>query len=201
MDQNTIAIVVALIGMVGVVATAIVSYRQGQLKVTQDLQIEYDKDLRARRINSYTELWKYMRPLAKYPVPESLSYDQVGSLALSFTQWYFSGGGLFLSALARDHYFDLQDGMKIILQNYAREWPFHGDGLTNAALQQYLERAEAWVCPPALMEIAKAAIDTTSTTVPTSVLAQLRKLGSALRTSLTSDVMTRQATVLRPGER
>src|SRR5215208_2073776 len=84
-----------------------------QLRVRLDLEIEYDKDLRTRRIEYYIELWSYLLPLARYPEAGPLSYDNVQQLSMALRDWYFKGGGLFMSRETRDKYFNLQDGLKI----------------------------------------------------------------------------------------
>ena len=69
---------IAVIGVLGtavasIIAVVITSKKNeeiSRLKVFQDLQIEYDKDLRKRRIDGYMDLWLGMIALAKYPEPE-----------------------------------------------------------------------------------------------------------------------------------
>lgn len=216
-------LIVAIIGLLGTVGAAVISYRQGSLKVAQDLQVEYDKDLRQRRIEQYQEVMKLMAPLAKYPHPEPLSREQVKSLALAFTQWYFvSGGGLFLSVQARERYFDLQDGLKIILQKWQGRWPESISRSTNIeeALRLYLDRSQSWECSAHIKAIAQAHIEqqhdysdiwlsqwilwqvlrrsrATRCAVPDEIFLHVVKLGSALRTSLTEDVLTRRDTILK----
>lgn len=197
MDEFKGTIIAAVIGFIGVIVTGILSYRQGQLKVTQALQIEYDKELRKERIGCYKELWQKLLPLAKYPEPEPLSYVHAKLLAVSLREWYFAGGGLFLSATARDRYFDLQDGIKILLQKQAKKWSFDSQKPTPSELQKYLDRDSNWKCPDSLLQIAEKAIDPECNTISEELVAYLRKLGSTLRTSMTDDVLTRQDTVLR----
>ncbi|GAX60126.1 Mg2+ and Co2+ transporter [Candidatus Scalindua japonica] len=163
----------------------------------QELQIEYDKELRKERIVHYKELWKELKPLAKYPEPEPLTHDNVKSLAVSLKDWYFTGGGLFLSAGTRERYFDLQDGFKILLQKQAKNWPFDSQKPPLVTLKDYLERPQDWICPDTLLQIAESILDPMCKTIPIKNVAHLQKLGSSLRTSITDDVLTRQDTVLR----
>ncbi len=197
MDEFTGIIIAAVIGLIGVVVTGILSYRQGQLKVTQELQIEYDKELRKERIERYKDLLQELLPLAKYPEPKPLTLAEAKLLAESLTKWYFAAGGLVLAATTRDHYFDLQDGIKILLQKQTDQWPFDSQTMAPAALQHYLDRASNWKCPDSLLKIAEAAIDSTCTTIPAGIFAHLRRLGSTLRTSMTDDTLTRQGPLLR----
>jgi len=237
MDQTDI--IVALVGLAGVVIAALVSYAVGeyrarqdveiqqlkaqhdlqtqqlqfqqelqleQLRVKQELQIEYDKTLRAHRIESYKGLLTHMRQLPKYPQPKALTYEELRTLADSFTDWYFSeAGGLFASTESRDYYFDLQDGIKIILLKQAGNWRLgrKKDEEMGAALKRKLDRTDGnWECPPQLIAIAKVTIRNAQNTdpLPTEVVSNLRELGSNLRTSMTHDVLTRRATLLQDSE-
>jgi len=131
LPENIITALIALIGVIGTATASIIAVYINwtktreieQLKLFQALQLEYDKDLRIRRIESYKELCKRMIVLAKYPKPETLSYARLEELALSFREWYFNDGGLVASKATRDLYFDLQDGLKIILQKHVDKWP------------------------------------------------------------------------------
>ena len=195
MDAGSASIIVASIGLFGVFITAIVAYRQGANRVTQDLQIEYDKDLRVRRIRAYGALPQKLRPLARYPQLEPLTHDRTLELTRSLSDWYFDAGGLFLSTTARDQYFALQDSLKIVLQKQAGQWPLGEDTVSEEDLRRclgYLDRQPKWICPPKLFAIAKAAFERGSDTVPMPIMEQLRLLGHDLRTGLVDDVLTRQ---------
>ncbi len=198
MEQNTVTLVVALAGLFGTVLAALVSYRQGVLKVTQDLQIEYDKDLRNRRINHYNELWKILFPLGKYPEPRRLSHEQLESLGQAIEQWYFTGGGLFLSERTREHFSDLQDGLRITLEKMDDKWNIQTDDekVLFANLQKHLDRAPNWKCPEQIRHIATADLAQDDSSTTDNLLYHLRKLGSILRTSMANDVLTRQPTIL-----
>lgn len=149
-----VPVIAAVVSAAGVVVVAIFTTWR---RVPQDLQIEYDKDLRSQRISHYKTLWSRTLPLAKYPQSRPLAYDSanksapparferllrkllphddgaedrvvdsIESLSISLRDWYFEGGGLFLSESTRDAYFDLQDGLKIVLQKGEKgegRWP------------------------------------------------------------------------------
>lgn len=145
-----VPVIAAVVSAAGVVVVAIFTTWR---RVPQDLQIEYDKDLRSQRISHYKTLWSRTLPLAKYPQSRPLAYDSapparlerllrkllphddgtegrvvdsIESLSISLRDWYFEGGGLFLSESTRDTYFDLQDGLKIVLQKGEKgegRWP------------------------------------------------------------------------------
>jgi hypothetical protein len=193
------ALLVGLLGLIGGLVSSIISYRQGGLRVAQDLQIEYDKDLRQRRIQSYTTLWQSLRLLAKYPEPETLTHVQLKWLGHRLREWYFDGGGMVLSDKAREAYFDLQDGIKIILQKQQGFWDttLLSDQYTaDQKLKEHLGRSSSRSLPDALWSIAYADISPQENTVHDNTAAYLRALGSSLRTILSEDVMSRVSTLL-----
>ena len=221
MDQTDV--IVALVGLAGIVIAALVAYRVGELGVRQDLeiqqlksqqdrqtqqlkfqgdlQIEYDQTLRDHRIESYKGLLTHLRQLSNYSEPQNLTFDKLSTLANTFTDWYYNeGGGLFVTARTRAHYLDLQDGINIVLRKQAKDWRLNrkqGEEVT-AALKRKLDRAdEKWECPPQLIALAKATIRNAQNTdaIPTAIVNHLRELGSDLRTSMTNDLMARQAAI------
>jgi hypothetical protein len=196
MNQATATIIAATIAVLGVLGTAVASIiavlintnkneQISRLKVLQDLQVDYDIDLRKRRIDSYGDLLGHMVALAKYPKPEVLSYEQIQKLALAFRDWYFKSGGLVASERTRDHYFDVQDGFKIILQKRSNKWCPDDTALRSATgLSLYLERNESRPAPAEVVAIATSEMPA-GEYPPEAVNANLRALGSTLRTSMT----------------
>lgn len=83
------------------------------LTIHLQLQVDFDKDLRAERIQSYKKLVMKLARLPKYPEPIPLGFKDTHCLAISLKDWYFEEGGLFLSEQSREKYFDLQDALKI----------------------------------------------------------------------------------------
>jgi hypothetical protein len=205
--QPTILINV-LIGAIGVVVGAAASIIVARLRVPQELQIEYDRDLRARRIEHYTKLWSSMLPLAKYPPPDPLPYDNVRQLSMTLRRWYFRGGGLFMSKETRDTYFNLQDGLKIVLQKQKGSWPDHLRGIDEAnpecrdrlknLLKEHLQRDKDWKPPEYVLKIANDDdIGNLGVYLPDSAFDNLRGLGSSLRTSMTRDIVSRVTPYLK----
>lgn len=199
MTEPTVNIVTALIALFASILAVFINWKKTkeieQLKLFQSLQLEYDKDLRTRRIESYMDLCKRMIVLAKYPRPESLSYTDLEDLALSFRDWYFNGGGLIASETTRDHYFDLQDGLKIILQKHANQWPTGGNAPTDVA--NYLQRDAKRLTPTDVVAIANSMLPEDGDSLPEQLASRLRTLGSVLRTRMTEDVLTRLDTALK----
>jgi hypothetical protein len=97
--------------LVGAVLASIGTY----VAARRDLQLKFDDSLRDLRITRYEELWKALKPLAKYGRPAALTHEQVADLIAALTTWYFDTGGLVLSSEARADYFALQDGLEFAL--------------------------------------------------------------------------------------
>lgn len=77
----------------------------------QRLEVEYDIELRNRRIEAYQALWKILEPLAYFSPPSAVTHAAAKELAKALRTWYFEVGGLFLSEGTREAYFDLQKGL------------------------------------------------------------------------------------------
>lgn len=103
-DTTTLAV-----SAITLVAGAVVSGVGTYLVARRTLAYEYDSDLRKRRIEAYTDLWKRLEPLAKYAARKQFSRKDADAFAESLRMWYFETGGLFLSKATRTDYFALQD--------------------------------------------------------------------------------------------
>ncbi len=197
------SIVVAIIALLNSLKTAKLTAR---LNSIVNLQTDYDKDLRNRRIEQYQRLFAWMVNLPKYPKPEPLTVEGLRNLALAFRDWYFGGGGLLLSEnedparfseSSRERYFDFQEGCKIVLQKIDGEWKFDGDPKNKDDLRLHFERDARWnPREDALIELAACALEKHVDRLPENVVKQLRSLASALRTSMTRDVLTRRSSFL-----
>jgi hypothetical protein len=104
-------VVVALVGLVGVLVTAVITALATAAKVKQDLEADYDLALRDERLAAYRELWRRLEPLAKYFRAEEVTYRRLRELGTELRSWYFHTGGIYLTAQSRDAYFHLQDGL------------------------------------------------------------------------------------------
>ncbi len=89
-------------GMIGTYVGAVVKFRK-------DLEADYDKDLRNRRIEAYKSLWKLLQFLARYDRPKPLTAPLLHELSVAMRQWYFEVGGIFVSEETRTTYFELKD--------------------------------------------------------------------------------------------
>jgi hypothetical protein len=104
MDSATAGIVAGVVSGIGAAAVAgFVTLR----KVRSDLEAEYDKDLRARRLSKYLELWPKFAPLSTTKL-EDLDKKDVEGFSRELREWYFTEGGIYLSRSAMDVYNLLQ---------------------------------------------------------------------------------------------
>lgn len=94
----------ALLGVIG-------TYLGLYWRVRQELEADYDKDLRSDRMDAYKALWKATQPLAKYSPPAPVTPAVLRLLSIDLRIWYFETGGIFLSRAARAAYFSLQDAL------------------------------------------------------------------------------------------
>jgi hypothetical protein len=112
--------VVAVIGLVGsATAATIAAYAGTRHRIRAELESKYDAALRDLRLAVYPDLWGALEPLAKY-AREPLGYptrDDIVDLTATLRRWYFETGGLYLSAETREAYFDLQDGLTIVVSS------------------------------------------------------------------------------------
>jgi len=108
--------VLTLIG--GAVASGALTY----VGTRRKLALDYDADLRKRRIEAYQDLWKGLEPLSRYePIP--FSHTEAKDLAEGLRSWYFRDGGLFLSTTARNDCFALQDILRYVVNGWGWETP------------------------------------------------------------------------------
>jgi hypothetical protein len=98
-----------LVSLLTLVFGAVVSGVLTYLGARRKLALDYDADLRTRRIVAYAELWSRLEPLAKYARRQFFSAVEAKELAESLRSWYFQTGGLYLSELTRHDYFALQE--------------------------------------------------------------------------------------------
>ncbi|MFY9824312.1 MAG: hypothetical protein WAM82_23250 [Thermoanaerobaculia bacterium] len=106
-----------LTGLISGAITAVVTYFATLSKARLDLSMEYDKELRANRLAAYRELWKLLKPLARYSPETPLTYQVIKETSESMRDWYFDLGGIFLSRESRAPYFALKHKMQEIIDN------------------------------------------------------------------------------------
>jgi hypothetical protein len=79
-----------------------------QIELRSDLLLRamdgYDQQLAKTREARYLELWALTAPLPKWPRNHALTFSRLEKLSRELRDWYFAGGGLYLSQDARKVY-------------------------------------------------------------------------------------------------
>lgn len=120
--------IVAVIALVGSAAGAIwAAYVGTKRRVLAELEGRYDAELRSSRLCVYPGLWATLDPLAKYArePPGRPRRQAIETMAVSLRRWYFQEGGIYLSAEARQAYFQLQDALDAVISS--ERWPVDGE--------------------------------------------------------------------------
>jgi len=102
----TVAIVALLVGQKGfdaLVGNALA--RSGWLR---ELRSDVDLELRRSRAEPYMELWRVTRCLPLWPRAADVTREDMTALSCNLREWYFNGGGMWLSAESRRAYEVLQ---------------------------------------------------------------------------------------------
>ncbi|HSI56751.1 MAG TPA: hypothetical protein VLA16_04290 [Ideonella sp.] len=97
--------------LIGFALGAIGSYLALYWKVRKELEAQYDKELRAERLQQYKLLWTMTEPLAKYSPPGPVSVQRLRDMSSKGRCWYFQQGGIFMSERTRDRYFAFQEAL------------------------------------------------------------------------------------------
>ncbi len=99
------------------VLSSLLTYFVTRSKIRLEAAIEYDKDLRNSRLKAYQELWMKLKPLARYAREEPVTYQVIKDTAGNMRDWYFGGGGIYLTKESRVPYFNLKKAMQKIIDN------------------------------------------------------------------------------------
>ncbi|CAG0935930.1 hypothetical protein TFLX_04784 [Thermoflexales bacterium] len=111
------ALLSLLTGLISGAIAAVVTYFATLSKARLDLTIEYDKELRQKRLEAYRELWKKLKPLARYSPEQPPTYQIVKATAENLRDWYFDVGGIYLSRESRLPYFALKQALQDIIDH------------------------------------------------------------------------------------
>ena len=82
---------------------------------TQQAQDDDSEILETRRF-FYEELYRILKPFARYDLPETVTIDTLKHITVAMRDWYFDAGGLYLTDRARGPYFELKEVIKVIVE-------------------------------------------------------------------------------------
>ena len=103
---------IALSSLIVVVLTALFALLTNRQKFREDLQAKYDASIHSQRSAAYLTLWQKLEVLAKFAPPESVTPKRLGQLSRDLREWFFQGGGLYLSDESREGYLQIQSWIK-----------------------------------------------------------------------------------------
>jgi hypothetical protein len=106
-----------IIGLISGIVGAVITYFTTRSKIRLELTAEYDKELRKKRLEVYQELWKLLKPLARFSRENPITYQIVKDTSENMRNWYFDTGGIFLTKESRIPYFALKKEMQKIIDN------------------------------------------------------------------------------------
>jgi hypothetical protein len=104
-------------GFVSGILSSVLTYFSTRSKIRLDLTVEYDKDLRKKRLELYKDLWPKTKPLAEFSAEAPLTFDIVKTVTYDMRDWYFAEGGIYLSRRSRRPYFNLKSLMEEVLDD------------------------------------------------------------------------------------
>lgn len=120
-------------GLISGILSSALTYFSTRSKIRLDLTVEYDKDLRKKRLELYKELWPKTKPLAEFSAEAPVTFAVIKSVSGDMRDWYFAEGGIYLSRRSRRPYFNLKSLMQQVLDDKALQQettkPIHGPRL------------------------------------------------------------------------
>jgi hypothetical protein len=113
---DNIRLIFAILVLILPVASGFLAYLTAVQKIRKDIEAEFDKDLRRKRIEAYQYLWENLKVLTH---TEIIDFHLVKSreliiLYINLHKWYFKSG-MFMSISSRKHFDELKDNMRDFL--------------------------------------------------------------------------------------
>jgi hypothetical protein len=138
-------VLAAVVALIGVIFGAYIGTRR---RIRAELEGQYDADLRKLRLQAYPKLWATTEPFALYGREPGWTYpdrDALQKLSRALRRWYFQTGGLYLSAEARDAYFQLQESLEAIASSKRWQPDDSVPGQIDAADFEALREMSSWL--------------------------------------------------------
>jgi hypothetical protein len=107
-----------LTGLISAAVAAVITYFATRSKIRLELTIEYDKEIRKKRLELYEKLWILLKPLARFSAEEKITYSTVKDISAQMRDWYFDDfGGIYLSRQSRKPYFKLKEALQDVIDD------------------------------------------------------------------------------------
>ena len=91
MNETSLSLIT---GLVSGLISAVITFFVTRAKVRLDLTAEYDRKLHSERLDAYRELFKRLKPLARYSPESRLTYKIIKDTSEDLRDWYFDIGGI-----------------------------------------------------------------------------------------------------------
>src|SRR4051794_27550318 len=98
----------ALTGVIAALIGAAVTYAGSVIASVLASRRGIDDSIREKRMATYADLWKETGTVPRWPRAEHLTYERLGKMSRNLREWYYAGGGMYLSTEAREAYGALQ---------------------------------------------------------------------------------------------
>jgi hypothetical protein len=110
-------IIPILIPLLVAIASGFLSYFGAIQRIRKDLEAEFDRELRAKRIKAYSTLWMHLKLLTHTQIMDLHDVRKEGLLCLyrNLHDWYFESG-MFLSTHSRKQFDKLKENMRDFFQ-------------------------------------------------------------------------------------
>jgi hypothetical protein len=94
-----------LAGLIGALAGGLISWLTTNARLRRELELLYDRELRDNRNVAYTALWNLTEPLPRAWIKGRVTGENLKTVRESWHNWYYTGGGIYMSQTVRDRYF------------------------------------------------------------------------------------------------
>jgi hypothetical protein len=160
------------------------------LKKGFEFRLSSDRTVLEKRMHHYERLLAVLQKFPKYPEPRSLRVAELKLIAIMLQDLYFGGAGIYMSEEVRDGYFDLQDGIRIVLGKANQIKLSLSDPEGEVNLREVLDRGKEWTIPAEITALCD--LTSIEESLQLEVLESIRKLGSRLRTRMAADLDSRR---------
>lgn len=95
-----------LAGLIGALAGGLISWLTTNARLRRELELLYDRELRESRNVAYKALWILTKPVPRAWIKGEVTGAMLREVRENWHNWYYEGGGIYMSETVRDRYFD-----------------------------------------------------------------------------------------------
>jgi hypothetical protein len=108
-----------IIGAVSGVLSAVLTYYSTRAKSRLELTVAREMELHKARVEQYLLLWPHFKVLARYGRDEPVTHAVLAKVSALTRDWYYGGGGLYLTSASREPYFRWKRLLQALLDDPA----------------------------------------------------------------------------------